>query len=397
MPRKINPTSWIIVIFLMTGWIGIWLGYYFFTHGHNYNHSHNIIKALINWDAGWYMDIVQHGYSYNGNPNLQQNIAFFPLYPIIMKLFSLLFGLRNGISTIIPSLAIGIISIYTFHILAAIKLTKKGALFATAAYALYPGATFFFSAYPTSIMNLLVIVTFLAFNNKKYFTAAIATGISTASGALLVFLSATISLSYAKTILSKRNESINSKIFKIILFGLLSISGIIGFMFFQKISFGTPFAFVDVQKAWGSDSIPQRLFHIISFYPIFGGGYGGFFRSIFFIEPTNQTPQGSVEFITNTFVILMAIYSTWILYKFKEYLFTLYSFMVVSAYIWFIGSVQGPSSSFRLLYIDVPMFIAAGIYYQNSNKTFLSYTFLACSVLSLILQLAFFVSGYWVI
>jgi 4-amino-4-deoxy-L-arabinose transferase-like glycosyltransferase len=133
MPRKINPTSWIIFIFLMTGWFGIWLGYYFFTHGHNYNHSHNIIKALIHWDAGWYMDIVQHGYNYNGNPNLQQNIAFFPLYPIIMKLFSLLFGLRNGISTIIPSLAIGIISIYTFHTLAAIKLTKKGALFATAA------------------------------------------------------------------------------------------------------------------------------------------------------------------------------------------------------------------------------------------------------------------------
>jgi hypothetical protein len=133
------------------------------------------------------MDIVQHGYSYNGNPNVQQNIAFFPLYPIIMKVLGQLFGLQNGVATIFPALFFGVASIYAFHALARTRLHENASLFATAAYALYPGATFFVSAYPTSIMNLLVIITFLAFNKKRYFIAAIAAGVSTAGGALLVF------------------------------------------------------------------------------------------------------------------------------------------------------------------------------------------------------------------
>ncbi|PKY11199.1 hypothetical protein B1757_05260, partial [Acidithiobacillus marinus] len=235
---KIRPIDKIVIAFLLTIWIGIWLGYYFFIPGvtYNYNNTANILQAMIHWDAGWYLDIVQHGYHYNGNDLLQQNIAFFPLYPIIMKFFGQFFGLHNGIATVLPALFIGITSIYAFHALAKTLLNENASLFATAAYALYPGATFFASAYPTSIMNLLVILTFLSLRKKKYFMAAIATGISTAAGALLVFLSATITLVYAKELMFKKNIRMSSRIAQLILLGFLSISGIAGFMLYQQLA-----------------------------------------------------------------------------------------------------------------------------------------------------------------
>ncbi|MBU2760427.1 glycosyltransferase family 39 protein [Acidithiobacillus sulfurivorans] len=394
---KTKPVDQIVITFLFTIWAGIWLSQYFFIPNATYDQIPNIMQSLIHWDAGWYMDIVQHGYSYNGNPNDQQNIAFFPLYPIIMKVLEQLFGLQNGVATIFPALLFGVASIYAFHALARTRLNENASLFATAAYALYPGATFFVSAYPTSIMNLLVIITFLAFNKKRYFIAAIAAGISTAGGALLVFLSATITLAYANKIIFKENKLTTSKFFQLILFAFVSFSGIIVFMLYQQISFGNALAFIDVQKAWGYKSITERIINLITLSPIFGGGYGSFFRSILFLQPTGKSPEGSVEYITNTFSIIMAIFSTWILYKFKEYLFFIYSLLVVLGYIWFIGSVQGPSSTFRLLYIDIPIFIAAGIYFQNSDKKVLCFLLLAFSALALLIQTAFFASGYWVI
>ena len=41
-------------------------------------------NLLARWDAFWYFDITTHGYRWNGNPLEQQNVVFFPLFPVLM-------------------------------------------------------------------------------------------------------------------------------------------------------------------------------------------------------------------------------------------------------------------------------------------------------------------------
>ena len=36
---------------------------------------------LLQWDLEWYFKIVTEGYRYNGDPTIQQNVVFYPLYP----------------------------------------------------------------------------------------------------------------------------------------------------------------------------------------------------------------------------------------------------------------------------------------------------------------------------
>jgi len=36
---------------------------------------------LLQWDSEWYFKIVTEGYRYNGDPTIQQNVVFYPLYP----------------------------------------------------------------------------------------------------------------------------------------------------------------------------------------------------------------------------------------------------------------------------------------------------------------------------
>ena len=44
-------------------------------------------NSYITWDAGWYLSINVHGYSWN--PDHQSSVAFFPLFPFLWKLLCL--------------------------------------------------------------------------------------------------------------------------------------------------------------------------------------------------------------------------------------------------------------------------------------------------------------------
>lgn len=78
---KHHPVSWIILHILI--WLTLYLVFSFmgFIEGVPDN-----IK-VINWDAGWYKDIVDNGYSLREKG--QSNVAFYPLFPYMWKYLGL--------------------------------------------------------------------------------------------------------------------------------------------------------------------------------------------------------------------------------------------------------------------------------------------------------------------
>ena len=49
--------------------------------------SYEWVNLPVRWDAGWYLGIALNGYDYDANarPAAQQNVAFFPAYPMAMR------------------------------------------------------------------------------------------------------------------------------------------------------------------------------------------------------------------------------------------------------------------------------------------------------------------------
>jgi len=47
-------------------------------------------NPLYPWDASWYRNILEYGYSFNGDITKQQNVAFLPGFPVVMIVFKLL-------------------------------------------------------------------------------------------------------------------------------------------------------------------------------------------------------------------------------------------------------------------------------------------------------------------
>ena len=51
-----------------------------------YGNPQSVLDLFFRWDSGWYLAIVQNGYFYV--PGEQSSVAFFPLYPSLVKVFS---------------------------------------------------------------------------------------------------------------------------------------------------------------------------------------------------------------------------------------------------------------------------------------------------------------------
>ena len=48
--------------------------------------NNELLNLPVRWDAGWYLEIVTHGYHFApDHADLQQNIVFFPAYPMLMR------------------------------------------------------------------------------------------------------------------------------------------------------------------------------------------------------------------------------------------------------------------------------------------------------------------------
>ena len=90
--------------------------------GWEYN-SNVAIDVWGHWDARWYISIIQGGYSLQGPVNsIESNIAFFPLYPYLVKVLA--FPIDPHFDKIGPILVVGAL-VSSVFLLAALYLLVK--------------------------------------------------------------------------------------------------------------------------------------------------------------------------------------------------------------------------------------------------------------------------------
>ncbi|WP_414040812.1 mannosyltransferase family protein [Acidithiobacillus sp. M4-SHS-6] len=373
---------------------GTWVGYYWFSRGLD-PVAGSVAQALINWDAKWYMDIATQGYHYIPHADFGQNIIFFPLCPAICAGLDLILPIPMPAIGIGLAIFFGIVSIFLFQHLARAWLDAESAAFTTLTYALYPAAAFFISAYPTSLMNCLAIATLLALHQQRHFQAALWVGIGTASGPLMVFFAFGTWLVLLWHIWVIRQNPAWIRILKSVGLGIISCSGLMLFMAYQWYLFKTPWAFVVAHGPYiGHLSPLQKLQNILELYPFWGGNYTPLIQALL-LEPTTLNPARSVYFLMNALVLLGNLIALGVLWRRRQWTLLIISIPVIFAYLWFQGAAQGPVSTYRLLYINLPLFLAAGWLFQSAAQSVWPRLLLMTETTALILQAAFFISGHW--
>ena len=155
--------------------------------------NNELLNLPVRWDAGWYLQIVTDGYRYAaGDPTVQQNIVFFPAYPMLMRIVGRLFGgemtgyVAAGMVISIASFFGALVYLYAFARDRYGDQVASGTIWLLAAY---PFAIFFGALYTESLFLLATVGAFYHFSRQQFGRAAgwgVLVGLTRLNGALLV-------------------------------------------------------------------------------------------------------------------------------------------------------------------------------------------------------------------
>ena len=159
----------------------------------NLHYPNEIVSLPLRWDAGWYLGIAEHGYEYSPRTGStgQQNIVFFPAFPLTVRVLALLLAGADTaflLAGTLVSLAAFLGALVYLYLLARDHLDderSRGALWLLAAY---PFALFYGAIYTESFFLLGATGAFYHTRQREWVRAglwALLVGLTRPNGFLL--------------------------------------------------------------------------------------------------------------------------------------------------------------------------------------------------------------------
>lgn len=205
------------------------------------DHSRDQTKAIFGYfDGIHYLKIATNGYLDIGSQ------AFFPLYPILIDIFSNLFSLSPFVCGVVISLISLIGSLYCLALL--FPSTYKSQ---TLLLLLFPTSFFFGMIYTESLFLFLSLLFFVLLKQKSYILASLVATLASSTRLVGVFLS----LSLAYELYKSRKYSLLSSL--TLLF--ISVSGFLFYSYYLYLSYGDPLMYLHVQSMFGASRSSSEL------------------------------------------------------------------------------------------------------------------------------------------
>lgn len=320
----------------------------------------NYALSLAQWDGGHFLEIAKSGY------HNDRNFAFFPLYPLLIKLFSFV-TLKNALlSAILLSNIFFVIFLYKLYEYSRNILSQKKAFSTTLTFLLFPTTFFCLVAYSESLFLLLSILMLEALTSERYLKASIFAALASLARFIGVALLATLIADY---LAKSKNRKFNTREVSI---NVLSTTGILIFGFFSYLKTHDPVKFVTVQSLWqrGISDFVSTVF--------------SYLWSILTLRPRPINDYLDL-FLTITFFTLL-------MYGVKKIPFALWLFSLLAL---LIPTYSGTLTSMpRYLLSSIGVFLIIGDILEEkpSLKTPVWSVMLALQCL----LAALFINGYWV-
>ena len=206
--------------------------------------------SLCQWDCGWYLGIVQHGY--DAAPHLvdgwwQANWAFFPLYPLLVRGLDALTGADPRLAGVAVSTA----GCFAFAVLGARyrRITRgEAAPWSWLLLVLaWPFGFYFHSVYSEALYAALATAGLLALAQGRPLAAGIATALLTATRPTGMLLAGWIGLRQLWQVRSARTRG---HALRLLLPAAIAPLGLLAFMAFLYARSGDPLAFQHIQSGW---------------------------------------------------------------------------------------------------------------------------------------------------
>lgn len=329
--------------------------------------SRTILLPWMNFDGKHYLTIATKNY-----PLYDKLSAFFPLYPLLIRIFSLNLILNPIIVGLSISFMASILAIIFLYKLINEKTDKNLAQKTLFLLLIFPSSFYLFAFYTEGLFLLLAVLTFYFLKRKKLLWASITIALATATKAMGLALIP--SLLYEAWQIYKKEKIVSWSI-------LFSPLGFVSYLIFTYFRFNDPFLMIKTQSFQGWDRPIGLLGPFFAFRDGFLRILAGPLASY---DNPFVYPVIILEFLVGIYTFLILILS----FKKIPTVFWLYS--LFSSLLIFAGGQL--SANIRYLLVIFPNFLFLG---QSLPKRL----FILWSLISLALLTfcsALFLRGYWI-
>jgi hypothetical protein len=134
--------------------------------------SNLLLNLPARWDAYWYLDIARHGYQWQDGTIHQQNIVFFPAYPMLVRGLGTVLGGQWLWAGLALSLGAFFVALVYLRRLATLEIGEAAADRAVWLLAGYPFALFFGAVYTESLFLLALVAGFWSARRRRWLELA---------------------------------------------------------------------------------------------------------------------------------------------------------------------------------------------------------------------------------
>ena len=206
-----------------------------------------LVDGWTRWDAGWYRDIVENGYTTTSNSvQSQLNVAFFPAFPYLLKLICPIFNNHTFYVGFVFNHVCFLLALIILYDLVRKKFSVELAQKTTISLAFFPFSLFFSAFYTESLFLLATITAFYLAERQRWYFAGLMAALAGATRVVGIFTGIALFFLYLDAIkYNWRNIRLN------IIGVCLCILGPLSYMCFLFIKFGDPLIFLRAQSAPG--------------------------------------------------------------------------------------------------------------------------------------------------
>ncbi|MBU2100525.1 hypothetical protein KKG83_07600 [Candidatus Micrarchaeota archaeon] len=215
--------------------------------------SNSLFDLFFYWDSVWYISIVERGFSYI--PGEFSTVAFFPLYPLLIKLFSFVLFDSKLSGYLISNISF-FLALFFLYKLISLDYSKSIASKTVFFISIAP-LTFFFSIiYTEGLFVFLAILSFYFARKKQWFYASVSGFFLALTNVLGVLIIIPLLMEYFD--LTLKNLNLNyfrlliKKIEPDIFFFSLPPLGLLTYMFYLFLEFNEPLAFKKALFDWSA-------------------------------------------------------------------------------------------------------------------------------------------------
>ncbi len=304
-----------------------------------------IVQVLDSWDGNWYMEIVRGGYPKEIPPNItyfqvEARAAFFPLYPMLVRLFDRVLPGSEVFAGIFVNAVLGLLAVLAVGYLAKAVFGVKPAERTMILMAFFPGSFVLSFAYSEGLLILLAALCLLFLYRRQWLLAGVIAAFATATRPNGVAVAAACGVAALIAIWQDRE-------WRALIAPILAPLGFIAFQWYLRVHTSEDWAWFRVQReAWAEGT----SFGATALQDTFG----------FLTHPLNSPTD--VLTTTSLFAMFALLFTAWK----KRLPWPMVAYVVVVLALMLIPETV--TARPRFVYTAFPLFLSAGAWWPEDDE-----------------------------